>query len=81
MAQSLAHPRVLATSDGGLPNAMKVPFYLMILAMALLFVTLSQYEMASKNAKANLRALRRHLGGDDEPYKRSAAPSLPSEGV
>lgn len=81
MAQSLSHPRVLATSDGGLPDKMKLPFYVMIVAMALLFVTLAQYEMASKNAKAHLRALRRHLSGEEEPYRRSAAPALPAEGI
>lgn len=81
MAQSLSHPRVLATSDGGLPGSMQLPFYVMILGIALLFVTLAQYEMASKHAKANLRALRRHLGGDEEPRRRSAAPALPSTPV
>lgn len=78
MAQSLSHPRVLATTDGGLPGSMQLPFYTMIFAIALLFITLSQYEMASKNTKAQLRALRRRLGGDDGPRRRSAAPALPA---
>ena len=78
MAEALSHPRVLATSEGGLPPSMQLPFYVMIVGMTLLYVTLSKYEMASKNAKANLRRLRRHLGGEDEPARRSAAPALPA---
>jgi heme exporter protein C len=78
MAQALSHPRVLATSEGGLPGSMQLPFYTMILGIGLLFVTITQYEMASKHTKANLRALRKRLGGDDEPRRRSAAPVLPA---
>ena len=78
MAQSLSHPRVLATSEGGLPPEMQLPFYTMIVAMILLFITLSKYEMASKNARAQIRTLRRRMGGDEGPQRRSAAPSLPA---
>jgi heme exporter protein C len=46
--------------------------------MVLLFVTLWKYEMASKHASMQLRALRRRLLGDEEEEavaaRRSAAP-------
>jgi len=78
MAQSLSHPRVLGTTDGGLPPKMQLPFYVMIAAMTLFFITVTQFEMANKNARAQLRALKRRLGGDETPVGRSAAPSLPT---
>lgn len=79
LAQSYTHPRVFATADGGLPPRMQLAFYVSLLGMALLYVTLWRYEMASKNVAAQLRSLRRRLGGDDEPIRgRSAAPSLPT---
>jgi heme exporter protein C len=43
--------------------------------MALLYTTLWKYEMASKNTTWQLRALRRHLIGEQAPSTgRSAAP-------
>jgi len=69
---------VFATTDGGLPAKMQLPFYLCLVGMVLLFATLWKYEMASKHTAAQLRSLRRKLGGDDAvaPHGRSAAPSL-----
>jgi heme exporter protein C len=80
LAQAYTHPRVFATADGGLPAKMQLPFYLCLFGMALLYITLWRYEMASKNTSAKLRSLRRKLGGDEAvaPVGRSAAPSLPS---
>ena len=80
LASSLVHPRVFATANGGLPAKMQLPFYLCLAGVALLYVTLWRYEMASKNTSAQLRSLRRKLGGDEAvaPVGRSAAPSLPS---
>jgi heme exporter protein C len=80
LAQAYTHPRVFATADGGLPGKMQLPFYLSFLGMALLYITLWRYEMASKNTSAKLRALRRKLAGDDAvaPAGRTAAPSLPT---
>ena len=65
LAQAYTHPRVFATTDGGLPAKMQLPFYLCLIGMALLFATLWKYEMASKHTSAQLRSLRRKLGGDD----------------
>jgi heme exporter protein C len=45
--------------------------------MAVLFVTLWKYELTSKQASMQLRALRRRLADDDDPWaptRRSAAP-------
>ena len=80
LAQAYTHPRVFATADGGLPAKMQLPFYLSLLGMALLYVTLWRYEMTSKNTSWQLRALRRKLAGEDAvaPVGRSAAPSLPT---
>jgi heme exporter protein C len=80
LASAVVHPRVFATADGGLPPRMKVAFYVCFLGIALLYVTLWRYEMASKNAGFRLRALKRKLGGDEAvPARgRSAAPSVPA---
>jgi len=45
--------------------------------IALLFATLWKYELAAKNARMQMRALRRLMLGDDavSPLGRSAAPS------
>ena len=78
LAQSYTHPRVFATADGGLPAKMQLPFYLCLIGMAGLYITLWKYEMASKNTSAQLRALRRKLVGEEAvgPQGRTAAPSL-----
>jgi heme exporter protein C len=78
LAQSYTHPRVFATANGGLPDKMKLAFYVCLLGMAALYVTLWKYEMASKHTSAQLRSLRRKLGGDDAvaPQGRTAAPRL-----
>jgi heme exporter protein C len=46
-----------------MPGAMRLTFLIALAGMALLFVTLWKYEMASKNASAQLRALRAKLAG------------------
>jgi heme exporter protein C len=78
LAQSYTHPRVFATANGGLPDKMKLAFYVCLVGMAALYVTLWKYEMASKHTSAQLRSLRRKLGGDDAvaPQGRTAAPRL-----
>jgi len=80
LAQAYTHPRVFATADGGLPAKMQLPFYLSLLGMALMYVTLWRYEMTSKHTSSQLRALRRKLAGDDAvaPVGRTAAPTLPT---
>ena len=79
LAQSYTHPRVFATANGGLPDKMKVAFYVCLLGMALLYATLWKYEMTSKNTSAQIKALRRRLTGEDgSAAGRSAAPTMES---
>jgi heme exporter protein C len=61
LAQSLAHPRVLGTTEGGLPGSMLFTFLVALTGMVLLFVTLWKYEMAAKAARMRLKSLRRRL--------------------
>jgi heme exporter protein C len=79
LAESLIHPRVLSTTGGAMPGSMRLTFLLSLAAMACLAVTLWKYELTSKQATFQLRALRRRLEGDDDgfvPARRSAAPQL-----
>jgi heme exporter protein C len=79
MAEALTHPRVLSATGGSMPGEFRLTFYVSLVAMILLFVTLWKYEMASKNATAKLRALRRALSNDEiVPAGRSAAPAVGS---
>jgi heme exporter protein C len=72
LAQAYTHPRVLGATDG-LPAKMALTFYVSLLGMALLYVTLWRFEMATKHARSRLHSLRRRLG-DDVVLGRSAAP-------
>ena len=77
LAQAYTHPRVFASTDGGLPPKMQLTFYICLLGMVLLFVTLWRYEMAAKLTRGRLRALKRRLGGEDVIVGgRSAAPQV-----
>jgi heme exporter protein C len=77
MATEYVHPRVLTLEGGNLPGSMALAFYVSLLAFALLFATLMQYEMLAKTTRMQTRRLRRSLLGDDSvrPLGRSAAPS------
>jgi heme exporter protein C len=61
MAQSYVHPRTLGTTTGGMPGDMMLTFVIALVGMALLFVTLWKYEIAAKQARMRLKALRRRL--------------------
>ena len=76
LATQYVHPRVLNLTGGNLPGSMMLTFLVSLIGMALLYTTLWKYEMAAKNARAQVRRLRRTLLGDDldRPYGRSAAP-------
>jgi heme exporter protein C len=77
LAQAYTHPRVFATTDGGLPGEMQLPFYTVLVGMILLFATLWKFEMTHKHARAQMRSLRRKLIGEDLPrVGRSAAPQV-----
>ena len=77
LATAYVHPRVLTLTSANLPPSMALVFLVSIIGIALLYVTLWKFEMASKNARSQVRRLRRTLLGDDSvrPVGRSAAPS------
>jgi heme exporter protein C len=77
LAQQYVHPRVLTLTGGNLPGSMRLTFLVSFAGIALLYTTLWKYEMAAKNARMQLRGLRRALLGEDAPAAlgRSAAPS------
>jgi heme exporter protein C len=77
LAQAYVHPRVLTLSGGNLPGSMRLVFFISLLGITLLYVTLWKYEMAAKNARMQLRRARRSLRPDDAipTLRRSAAPS------
>jgi heme exporter protein C len=77
LAQGFIHPRVLTLGGGNLPGPMRLTFLVSLVGVALLYATLWKYEMAAKNARMQIRRLRRRLLGDDaiRPLGRSAAPS------
>jgi heme exporter protein C len=76
LATQFVHPRVLTLTGGNLPGSMRLTFLVSLLGVALLYMTFWKYEMAAKNARSQVRRLRRTLLGDDvdRPYGRSAAP-------
>src|SRR4051812_8751354 len=77
LAQAYSHPRVLGSQDN-LPARMQLTFYVSLLGMALLYVTLCRYEIATKLTRGRVRALKRRLAGDDvlPVTGRSAAPQV-----
>ena len=77
MSTAFLHPRVLG-STSNLPGQMALTFLVSLVAIALLFATLCKYELTAKHARAQLRALRRRLAGEEPGGRvpsRSAAPS------
>jgi heme exporter protein C len=76
LAQPFVHPRVLTLAGGNLPGPMRLTFLIALAGIALLYATLCCYEMAAKNARSQVRALRRMLLGEDavRPLRRTAAP-------
>ena len=82
MAENLTHPQTRATmTDERARRSVTLTFLVALLGMTLLFITLCKYEMASKNATFQLRALRRRLAGDDDdaPARPAAAPRPSSD--
>jgi heme exporter protein C len=71
LAQAYTHPRVLGTTGGNMPAAMRVTFLVCLCAVALLFVTLCRLELTAKRAAARLR----RLHGRREPL--ASAPPAP----
>jgi len=59
LAQAYTHPRVLGTTGGNMPAAMRLTFLVCVSAVALLFVTLCRLELTAKRDAARLRRLHR----------------------
>src|SRR4051795_5355169 len=68
LAQSFSHPRVLSATGGSMPGEMRLTFMVSLAAMAVLFITLWKYELTSKQTSMQLRALKRRLADDDDPW-------------
>src|SRR4051812_38455655 len=77
LAQAYSHPRVLQSQDN-MPGSMRLTFYVSLLGMALLYVTLCRYEIATKLTRGRVRSLKRRLAGEDvlPVTGRSAAPQV-----
>jgi heme exporter protein C len=77
LSQGFVHPRVLTLTGGRLPGSMMLTFLVSLVGIALLFATLCKFELTAKNARIQVRRLRRELLGPDSvrPLPRSAAPS------
>jgi heme exporter protein C len=79
LAESLVHPRVFATAEGGMTGKMWLAFLMCLAGMALLWITLVRFELVAKSARGQLSRLRRALDAE-APIARSSrvAPSVPS---
>jgi heme exporter protein C len=76
MAQSLVHPRVFATANGGLPGSMMLTFLVCLFATALLWVTLVKLELTAKSASGQLKRLRRALDAPPPAAGSRVAPEV-----
>ena len=79
LAESLVHPRVFATADGGLPPKMWLTLLVCLAGIALLWVTLVRFELAAKRTSASLARLRRAFDGEGAP--RPGTPRRPTATV
>jgi heme exporter protein C len=80
LAESLVHPRVFATAEGGMPAKMWLTFAVSLAGMALLWATLVRFELVAKSAAGRLRRLRRALDAEAPATTGGSrvAPTLPS---
>ncbi len=79
MAESLVHPRVFATAEGGMTGEMWLAFLASLAGMAMLWATLVRFELTAKSAWARISRLRRALDAQ-APVDRGSrvAPAVPS---
>jgi heme exporter protein C len=78
LAQSFSHPRVLSTTGGNMPGTMRLTFYVSLLAIALLYVTLWKLELTAKNSSLQLKRLRTRLElALEEQHSQGGAPAPP----
>jgi heme exporter protein C len=76
LAESLVHPRVFATAEGGLPGEMMLTFLVSLAAMALLWVTLVKFELTAKSASGQVKRLRRALDAPAPGGSSRVAPEV-----
>ncbi len=76
LAQSLVHPRVFATTNGGLPGSMMLAFLACLAAIALLWVTLVKFELTAKSASGQVKRLRRVLDAPATSGRSRVAPEV-----
>jgi heme exporter protein C len=75
LSESLVHPRVLATAEGGMPPKMWLTFVVCLAGIAMLWMTLVRFEIAAKTASARLARLRRAVGdAGARPHASRIAP-------
>jgi heme exporter protein C len=77
LAESLVHPRVFATAEGGMPGKMWLPFLVCMAGMALLWAALVSFELTAKRASASLARLRRQLL-EASPERAQVRPAAPT---
>src|SRR5664280_303436 len=81
LSTAYLHPRVLGGTSN-LPGSMRLTFTVSLFALALLFTTMCKYELTAKHTRAQVRALRRRLLGEDgspAPRGRTAVPSMSAQ--
>lgn len=76
LAESLVHPRVFATTGGGLPGEMMLTFLASLVAIGLLWVTLVKFELTAKSASGQLKRLRRALDAPGPGGSSRVAPEV-----
>jgi heme exporter protein C len=79
LAETLIHPRVFATSEGGLPPKMLATFLVCFAGMALLWETLVRFELAAKSSRARISRLRRALDAERASGPASRIAPQPAE--
>jgi heme exporter protein C len=63
MAESVIHPRVFATAEGGLPGSMLFTFLVCFAGFVLLWVSLVKLELVGKQVSGQVSKLRRQMLG------------------
>ena len=79
LSTAYLHPRVLGGTSN-LPGSMRLTFMVSLAAISLLFVTLCKYELTAKHTRAQVRALRRRLIGEDGSPVRRGRTAVPAIG-
>ena len=77
LAEPFIHPRTFS-SAGGLPGEMLFAFLVCLAGMALLWLTLVQFELGAKSASGDLKRIRRALlpsEPEPAPPRRAVAPA------